>query len=430
MRARRRRRRSCWARASWVALGSSGTRSAAGATGSSRTWTRRWTARSTWRHRGAGPRVAGPGSRCPTPVWGRDELDTGDMWNSNSLVAWLLTRVGLRGEQTCHPRAAGGRRDGTPASGRTAAAGVGQHPDPGGTRGVVVAVTGAARTVAALGIVGYACLQWLGRTYGSTRQERRRSMPGDDLVRCPQTVATHAVTIPGASRPGVAVARAGGLAPGRLVHGAVGGRAAVPGQRTERRPGPGARTSTSRSATSSLTVPRRLSAGSSSGKSGQGPVWCCSRPATYLCSWRVRGLAGISWTWAFVLTPVETRSGPGTRLVFRWRARTSPWWLTAGANVFVIPADFVMSRDMLRGLRRRATDARATSGRSPCGPSMRSPHPSRRVLTAPAQLSPSGPRAEGLPTSGPSALFGRFLAKRLEARTASTRSSHDPARRF
>lgn len=26
----------------------------------------------------------------PTATWGRDELRTGDMWNSNSLVAWLL----------------------------------------------------------------------------------------------------------------------------------------------------------------------------------------------------------------------------------------------------------------------------------------------------------------------------------------------------
>lgn len=39
----------------------------------------------------------------PTPVWGRDELDTGDMWNSNSLVAWLLTRVGLRGDELTPP---------------------------------------------------------------------------------------------------------------------------------------------------------------------------------------------------------------------------------------------------------------------------------------------------------------------------------------
>jgi hypothetical protein len=27
----------------------------------------------------------------PTPVWGRDELNTGEMWNSNSVIAWLLT---------------------------------------------------------------------------------------------------------------------------------------------------------------------------------------------------------------------------------------------------------------------------------------------------------------------------------------------------
>jgi len=31
----------------------------------------------------------------PTPVWGRDELGAGEMWNSNSVVAWLLTRAGV-----------------------------------------------------------------------------------------------------------------------------------------------------------------------------------------------------------------------------------------------------------------------------------------------------------------------------------------------
>jgi hypothetical protein len=33
--------------------------------------------------------------RVPTPVWGRDELRTGDMWNSNSLISWLIVRGGL-----------------------------------------------------------------------------------------------------------------------------------------------------------------------------------------------------------------------------------------------------------------------------------------------------------------------------------------------
>lgn len=30
----------------------------------------------------------------PTCTWGRDEQSTGDMWNSNSLTAWLVTRAG------------------------------------------------------------------------------------------------------------------------------------------------------------------------------------------------------------------------------------------------------------------------------------------------------------------------------------------------
>ena len=32
--------------------------------------------------------------RVPTPVWGRDELGTGDMWNSNSVIAWLVAGTG------------------------------------------------------------------------------------------------------------------------------------------------------------------------------------------------------------------------------------------------------------------------------------------------------------------------------------------------
>jgi hypothetical protein len=31
----------------------------------------------------------------PTPVWGRDELKAGEMWNSNSVAAWLIATAGL-----------------------------------------------------------------------------------------------------------------------------------------------------------------------------------------------------------------------------------------------------------------------------------------------------------------------------------------------
>jgi hypothetical protein len=33
--------------------------------------------------------------RVPRLVWGRDQMATGEMWNSNSVISWLLTRVGL-----------------------------------------------------------------------------------------------------------------------------------------------------------------------------------------------------------------------------------------------------------------------------------------------------------------------------------------------
>jgi len=58
----------------------------------------------------------------PTPVWGRDELHAGDMWNSNSVIAWLIARSGLEAD-AIHP----------PQGGRA----------PGWTAGLVVARRGA-----------------------------------------------------------------------------------------------------------------------------------------------------------------------------------------------------------------------------------------------------------------------------------------------
>jgi len=46
----------------------------------------------------------------PTPVWGRDELGTGEMWNSNSLIAWLILRSGLDIDEI--PLPPGGRAPG------------------------------------------------------------------------------------------------------------------------------------------------------------------------------------------------------------------------------------------------------------------------------------------------------------------------------
>src|SRR6266542_1767471 len=46
----------------------------------------------------------------PTPVWGRDELRAGEMWNSNSLISWLIARSGLDVESIQPPL--GGRAPG------------------------------------------------------------------------------------------------------------------------------------------------------------------------------------------------------------------------------------------------------------------------------------------------------------------------------
>jgi len=39
-------------------------------------------------------------------VWGRDELETGDMWNSNSVTAWLIARSQIS-TQSLEPPASG-----------------------------------------------------------------------------------------------------------------------------------------------------------------------------------------------------------------------------------------------------------------------------------------------------------------------------------
>jgi hypothetical protein len=46
----------------------------------------------------------------PTAVWGRDELAAGEMWNSNSVISWLLARSDLPTDAIRPP--AGGRAPG------------------------------------------------------------------------------------------------------------------------------------------------------------------------------------------------------------------------------------------------------------------------------------------------------------------------------
>lgn len=58
----------------------------------------------------AARRVLDAVAEVPSRVWGRAEPDTGDMWNSNSVVAFLLARAGLPAGELRPP--AGGRAPG------------------------------------------------------------------------------------------------------------------------------------------------------------------------------------------------------------------------------------------------------------------------------------------------------------------------------
>jgi hypothetical protein len=72
-----------------------------------------------------GRRVLDVVRQIPMPVWGRDELAAGEMWNSNSVIAWTLARSGIDAKSIQPP--VGGRAPGWHAglvvagrSGRTA----------------------------------------------------------------------------------------------------------------------------------------------------------------------------------------------------------------------------------------------------------------------------------------------------------------------
>ena len=57
-----------------------------------------------------GQRILELAPQVPTPTWGRDELKTGDMWHSNSLISWLLVSAGIEIDQVRLP--VGGRAPG------------------------------------------------------------------------------------------------------------------------------------------------------------------------------------------------------------------------------------------------------------------------------------------------------------------------------
>ncbi len=60
--------------------------------------------------------------KVPTPVWGRDELGAGEMWNSNAVIAWVIGTSGLEVGSIAPPP--GGRAPGWTAGVEVARRGV------------------------------------------------------------------------------------------------------------------------------------------------------------------------------------------------------------------------------------------------------------------------------------------------------------------
>ena len=196
----------------------------------------------------------------------------------------------------------------------------------------------------------YGALQWLGRSYGATRAERTRALPGDDLCARPQMVTTHATTIDAPPERVWPWLVQMGWGRGQWYTARWVDRLLFPAN------GPSAET----------LVPewQRLAVGDRV-LDGPPEARCAFVVADLVPprrlvlhsrehlppGWADRFGAAVDWSWAFVLDPAD---GGRTRFLFRSRVRLRPWWVTAFYRAVVVPADFVMSRQMLRGVRRRA----------------------------------------------------------------------------
>lgn len=212
-------------------------------------------------------------------------------------------------------------------------------------KGVVKAVTAGALG----GVTAEAVLVRLGLTFGSTPDERGRSLPGDDIVADPSVVTNHAITIdapPDCVWPWLVQMGwgRGGWYTARWVD-----RLLFPAN------GPSAE----RILPEWQNLQARDFVPDGPPETGCGFTVEDVEPNRHLVlhstthlprSWRER--ARLDWTWAFVLTP--SPDGRSTRYLFRSRWTTSPCWMTAGGWLGIVPADFVMSRDMLRGVKRRS----------------------------------------------------------------------------
>lgn len=200
----------------------------------------------------------------------------------------------------------------------------------------------------------YALLQHLGRTSGSTRAERSARLPGDELVEEAFVVTDHAVTIEAAPS----------LVWPWLVQMGWGRAGWYTARWVDRAFFPANRPSADRlhPEWQGLAVGDWIPDGSPETKCGFVVDELDVDHHLVLHStehlppqFRDRFGAWIDWSWAFVLRDL---GGGRTRFHFRTRARLGPPWLAAAYWLVLIPADHVMARQMLTGVRLRAEGGR------------------------------------------------------------------------
>jgi hypothetical protein len=205
--------------------------------------------------------------------------------------------------------------------------------------------------VGALGAVTLceAALIHLGRTYGSTKAERTLALPGDRIVSDPKVVTDHAITIdapPSAVWPWLVQMGWGraGWYTARWVD-----RLLFPAN------GPSADRIIPELQDIDIGTfipdgPPHTQCGLIVEEIEREQALVMHSNSHLPASWRAH--ATLDWSWAFVLTPLD--GGRRTRFHFRSRWTTNPWWLTLGGRLGIVPADFIMSRDLLRGVKTRA----------------------------------------------------------------------------
>jgi hypothetical protein len=209
-------------------------------------------------------------------------------------------------------------------------------------------------------LIAYATAHRLGQTYGSTFYERHAPMPGDGVVPKPRFVITHGITIdapPEDVWPWLVQMgwHRGGWYTARWVD-----KLLFPANQ--------ASVDHIIDRLQDLHVGDFIPDGAPESECGfiveelEAHRLLVLHSTSHLpLEWRRTGKASIDWTWVFSVVPLD--SGDRTRFIFRWRAATKPWWLTLSTWAVIVPADFVMSRDMLQGVKRRAERRRTGAPR-------------------------------------------------------------------